>query len=106
MEGISMSTENRTTSAYLSKSLFIRGRQCHKSLWLQKYCPELKDEESESKEMLFAAGYAVGDLAKELFPGGIEVPYEGLIHNEQVERTRVLIATGTGTIYEATFLHD
>jgi Domain of unknown function(DUF2779) len=101
-----MSTDNRTASLFLSKSLFIRGRQCHKSLWLQKHCLELKDEMSESQEATFATGFAVGDLAKELFPGGVEVPYDGLSHDAQVERTRDLIAKGTETIYEATFLHD
>jgi hypothetical protein len=101
-----MSAENGPVSTYLSKSLYIRGRQCHKSLWLHKHSPELKDEVSESQDALFATGFTVGDLAQELFPGGVEVPYDGLSHDEQVELTRTLIADGTGTIYEATFLHD
>jgi Domain of unknown function(DUF2779) len=101
-----VNTENGPVSMYLSKSLFIRGRQCHKSLWLQKHKPDLKNEVSESQEALFATGFAVGDLAQKLFSGGVEVPYDGLSHDEQVELTRSLIADGTGTIYEATFLHD
>ena len=101
-----MTLENETVTSYLSKSLFIRGLQCHKSLWLQKNCPELKDEVSGEQEALFATGFKVGDLAKELFPRGVEVPYEGLTHNEQVERTREAIDKGADTIYEATFLHN
>ncbi|MDA8429376.1 MAG: DUF2779 domain-containing protein [Geobacteraceae bacterium] len=101
-----MNDNIRPVSSYLSKSLYIRGRQCHKSLWLHKHSPELKDEVSESQDALFATGFAVGDLAQELFPGGVEVPYDGLSHDEQVERTRTLMAERTATIYEATFLHD
>lgn len=42
-----MTVVNKKISTYLSKSLFIRGLQCHKSLYLHKYHPELKDEVSE-----------------------------------------------------------
>ena len=54
----------------LSKSQYIRGLQCHKSLWLYKNNPELRDTPDQAQESLFNAGYSVGELAKELFPGG------------------------------------
>lgn len=92
--------------AYLSKSLYIKGLQCHKALWLHKYQPELKDEVSESQQAVFDAGTDAGILAQNLFPGGIEVPYDGLTHEEQISMTQDLIAAGTTTIYEATFFHD
>jgi hypothetical protein len=91
---------------YLSKSLFIRGRQCHKSLWLQKHRPELKDEISDAQQAIFQSGTDVGILAQELFPGGIEISYEGLTHQQQIDQTRIEIEKGTETIYEATFLND
>lgn len=93
-------------TAYLSKSLFIRGRQCHKSLWLQKHRPELKDEISDAQQAIFQSGTDVGILAQELFPGGIEIPYDGLTHQQQIDQTISEIEKGTETIYEATFLHD
>ena len=93
-------------SAYLSKSLFVRGVRCHKSLYLQKYRPELKDEVSEETENSFTVGYQIGDLAQELFPGGVIVPYEGLSHEEQIEMTAALIVQGCQTIYEATFFYS
>lgn len=93
-------------TAYLSKSLFIRGRQCHKSLWLQKHRPELKDEISEAQQAVFQSGTDIGILAQQLFPGGIEIPYDGLTHQQQIEQTRAEIDKGTETIYEATFLID
>src|SRR4051794_23004487 len=91
---------------YLSKSLFIRGRQCHKSLWLHKNNSDLKDEVSDSQEALFQSGTDVGILAQELFRGGVEVTYEGMTHAEQVAKTLAEISSGTSTIYEATFLQD
>jgi hypothetical protein len=93
-------------TSFLSKSLFIRGRQCHKSLWLHKNRPELKDALSDAQKAIFQSGTDVGILAQQLFPGGIEIPYEGLSHHEQIEQTRVELENGTETIYEATFLHD
>ena len=57
----------------LSKSTFLRGIQCHKSLFLNKYSKDLKDKLSYSQEALFEQGTNVGLLARELFPGGVEV---------------------------------
>jgi hypothetical protein len=91
---------------YLSKSLFIRGLQCHKSLWLHRRRPELKDKVSESQQAVFDAGTDVGILAQRLYPGGAEVPYEGLSPAEQVAMTKDLIQKGSTTIYEAAFSHD
>ncbi|MGV8059208.1 MAG: DUF2779 domain-containing protein [Smithellaceae bacterium] len=90
-------------STYLSKSLFIRGLQCHKSLYLQKFRPELKDAITDEKEKLFSGGNEVGILAHDLFPGGSEVPYEGLSYQEQLELTQSIINQGYHTIYEAAF---
>jgi len=93
-------------SFYLSKSLFVRGVRCHKSLYLNKYRPELKDAVSADTEKKFEAGYQIGDLAQNLFSGGVIVPYEGLSHNEQIEMTASLISQGCKTIYEATFCYN
>ena len=98
--------ETKQNDAYLSKSLFVRGIRCHKSLYLQKYRPELKDEVSEETENKFEIGFEVGDLAQKLFPGGVIVPYEGLSHEDQIEMTSTLIAQGCKTIYEASFFYN
>jgi len=101
-----MKNDLQTKEVYLSKSLFIKGLQCHKLLYLQKNCPELKDEISDSQEAMFAGGSDVGILAWQLFPGGIEIPYEGLSHQEQLDMTQIKIKEGQKTIYEATFSHQ
>ena len=95
-----------TYQPYLSKSLFIRGLQCYKSLWLHRNRPELKDQISERQQTVFDAGTDVGILAQQLFPGGVEVPYDGLSPEEQVLMTQELIDSGISTIYEAAFRHE
>ncbi|MCG2741586.1 MAG: DUF2779 domain-containing protein [Syntrophaceae bacterium] len=98
--------ESSGGNIYLSKSLFIRGLQCHKSLYLQKYRPELKDEVSEETQRRFDIGNDAGSLAQQLFPGGVIVPYEGLSHSEQLSMTQTLIEQGIDTVYEAAFSHN
>ena len=61
---------DKKDSLYLSKSLFVRGVRCHKSLYFIKYKPELKDEVSADTEKNFQVGFEIGDLAHNLFPGG------------------------------------
>ncbi|MBA4418701.1 MAG: DUF2779 domain-containing protein, partial [Syntrophus sp. (in: bacteria)] len=90
----------------LSKSLFIRGLQCHKSLYLDRYHPELKGTVSEAQQRIFDTGSDVGLLAQGLFPGGVEIVYEGFTPTEQIAMTAAEIRKGTVTIYEAAFEHD
>jgi len=90
----------------LSKSQYIRGLQCHKSLWLYKNRPELRDAPDAQSESAFNTGYQVGDLAKELFPNGIEIEFDSSNFHGMIEKTKELIASGTEVIYEATFKED
>jgi len=90
----------------LSKSQYIRGLQCHKSLWLYKNRPELRDAPNSQTESSFNTGYDVGDLAKELFPNGVEIEFNSNNFNGMIEKTKELIANGTEVIYEATFKED
>jgi len=87
----------------LSKSQYIRGLQCHKSLWLYKNNPEVRETADQQTESLFNTGHTVGELAKELFPHGVEVAFDASNFNGMIEKTKELIANGTEVIYEATF---
>lgn len=98
-----MQTNRKKPNTYLSKSLFIKGLQCYKYLYLEKYHPELKDEISEAQQAIFDSGTDVGIYAQQLFSGGLEIPYEGLSHEEQLRKTAEAIESGTGVIYEAAF---
>ncbi len=98
--------KNTKISQFLSKSLFIKGVQCHKALYLQKFNPELKDPVPPSREALFQSGSEVGFIAHGLFPGGIEIPFEAGNYDMQVRLTRDAIANGAETVYEASFNYD
>jgi hypothetical protein len=93
-------------STYLSKSLFMKGLQCHKALYLHKFHPELKDEVSEAQEALFQSGHEVGAYARQLFPGGFEVFYEDLSMEEQLNLTGEKIKRGARILYEPAFSYD
>ena len=59
----------------LSKSQYIRGLQCHKALWLLKHRPELREKPDAATQTRFDLGHTVGDVACDLFPGGVEIEY-------------------------------
>jgi len=91
---------------FISKSQFMRGLQCRKSLWLYRNRPELRTQPDEAQQAIFATGTDVGLLVRKLFPGGTALDYEGSTFEEKIARTKDLIASGVNTIYEATFLYD
>ena len=91
----------------LSKSTFLRGLQCHKALYLNKYHPELRDEISEQQKQIFTSGHEVGKLAQQLFPGGIDAgPKEAYKYQKSVLYTQELIKKEETVIYEAAFQYD
>lgn len=57
----------------LSKSAFIRGVQCLKSLYLNKKRPFLRDRISDAQQAVFKRGTDVGVLARQLFPCGVDM---------------------------------
>ena len=60
----------------LSKSRYGRGLQCHKALWLYKHKRELITPASPQKELIFANGRHIDELAQTLFPGGTEIEHD------------------------------
>ena len=88
----------------LSKSTFLRGSQCKKSLYLHWHQPNLKDKISTMQQAIFSQGHDVGKLAQQLFPGGIDagifVPDN---YSKSIEMTSQLILNGVKVIYEAGF---
>jgi hypothetical protein len=90
----------------LSKSQFIRGLQCHKSLWFYKNRPELRTPPDDFQQAIFDMGTEVGLFARGLFPGGKEIRYENSTFQQKIQQTLQFIQDGSKTIYEATFLYD
>ncbi len=91
---------------YLSKSDFLSGIQCPKMLWLMRHEPDKIAESSTHTMQLFQKGFAVGDLACELFPGGKKIPYLDTPVADRVALTRQYMDEGVVDIYEATFEYE
>lgn len=73
----------------LSKSKYLTGLQCPKLLWLQINDPKKLPQVDLATQFIFDQGHLVGELAKKLFPGGIDVPNDGFMEN--IAATRKLL---------------
>jgi len=91
----------------LSKSRFGAGLQCHKRLFLECYSPELADPIDPGQQALFESGTAVGELARERFPGGRLIEEEYFRHDDALAATSEVIGDGSvPAVYEAAFTFD
>jgi hypothetical protein len=87
----------------LSKSRITAGLQCGKRLWLTVHRPGLQAYSADATRRL-AAGTDVGEVARELYPGGRLI--DGADLSAAVRDTEAaLAAPGDVTLYEATFRH-
>ena len=89
----------------LSKSRIISGCQCAKRLYLETYRPELL-EGSDQMERQFAMGNAVGEVARQLYPGGILI---GAVSDPAAaleETVSVMQARPDAVLFEPAFSHD
>src|ERR1039458_10434220 len=90
----------------ISKSKFVAGCQCLKRLYWQVHEPELAAEPDAATEAIMAQGQEVGLLARQLFPGGIEVGSDGGL-DQAIRTTRELVANpAVPAIFEGVFEHD
>ncbi|MFZ1008108.1 MAG: DUF2779 domain-containing protein [Candidatus Sulfotelmatobacter sp.] len=89
----------------ISKSKFVAGCQCVKRLYWQFHEPELAAEPDAADQAIMQQGHEVGMLARQLFPGGVEVRSDrGL--DEAILATRELVTNReVPAIYEGVFEH-
>ncbi len=91
----------------LSKSTFVRGCQCVKSLWLYKNHFKLRDQPTMQQERIFMQGTDVGLLARQLFGNGVDASPTDVFHyRESVSNTAKYIAQGHTVIFEAAFQYE
>ena len=91
----------------LSKSRFLAGLQCHLRLWYQCFERELIPEVPPSQQAIFDAGHEVGELATQLFPGGILIDEPYFLHKQAVQSTlQAMQDPDVKSIYEAAFVYD
>jgi len=58
---------------FISKTKFLEGMQCSKLLWTSYNAKNLFSPVEDSLQAIFDEGRAVGELAKKMFPDGIEI---------------------------------
>ena len=75
----------------LSKSRFQHGLQCLKRLYRESYHRGLADPVDAGLQAILDTGTAVGELARDRFPGGILVDESYLEDNQAVDRTGTLL---------------
>ncbi len=73
----------------LSKTKYITGLQCPRLIWIETNEPEKILETDPITQHIFDQGHLVGELAKKLFPGGIDVPHDDFMGN--IEETKELL---------------
>ena len=88
----------------LSKSKYVRGLQCPKMLWMDKYKPEMA-EQNPALEGIFATGNEVGDLARRYF-GEYDLVDFDLGIDSMLRQTQEFINNGSRNIAEASFYVD
>jgi vacuolar-type H+-ATPase catalytic subunit A/Vma1 len=89
---------------FLSKSKYLKGIQCPKLLWYQYNAKDKLPEVDKRTQSIFDQGHEVGELAKKLFPNGIEVEWE-LSYEEVIKRSQELLKEGK-PLFEAGFLFN
>ena len=93
-------------SMRISKSRFVAGCQCLKRLYFQVQQPELAAEPDAASEAIIEQGREVGLLARQMFPGGVEVRSEGGL-DQAIRATREIIGNrDVPAIFEGTFEHN
>jgi hypothetical protein len=63
----------KTYTPFLSKSKYLSGLQCHKLLWYYYNAKDQIPAFDAQTQAIFDQGHLVGELAKKLFPNGIEI---------------------------------
>jgi len=94
---------------HISKSKYLNGLQCPKLLWTQLNERELIPDPGPAQQHIFDSGHVIGELAKQLFPGGIEVPMNFKDLSATDSDTADLMNRPSADrvpIYEASFLID
>ncbi len=87
---------------YISKSKFLWGSQCRKLLWYAYNAKDQIPEPDAATQAIFDEGHKVGELAKSLYTGGIEVRTEATEFEEVLQKS-LEAAKARKPLFEAGF---
>ena len=89
---------------FISKSKYLAGLQCDKLLWTHYNAKDRIPSPDAGLQAIFDQGHEVGELAKSLYPGGIEVA-PGTFAIPEVLRASQEAAHRRKPLFEAGFAH-
>jgi hypothetical protein len=101
-EGSRKSANHNGSESFISKSKFLCGLQCHKLLWHAYNAKDLIPEPDAATQAIFEQGHEVGALAKQVFPGGVEVG-DGVLDLEETVRLTQKALKLRKPLFEAAF---
>lgn len=88
---------------YLTKYQYLSFLQCPQSSWLSRNRPANGiPQEGEQQKALASE---VKDLARQIFPGGVEITIDTGDSLKKCEQTQELIREGQSVIYDASFIY-
>ncbi len=73
----------------LTKSKYLTGLQCPRLIWIQIHEPEKIPATDAVTQHIFDQGHLVGELAKKLFPNGIDLSNDTFMGN--IAKTKLLL---------------
>lgn len=94
-----MPSEN---APFLSKSKYLSGLQCQKLLWYQYNAKDQIPPISVATQAIFDQGHIVGELAKKLYPEGIDVAPGINDYEKNIEETQKVFSLRK-PLFEAAF---
>ena len=104
---VSILTSQRHTYTHISRSLFLKGVQCHKALFLAFHEPHLRKEPSLSRTILRRSTLSVFEEVRRTFPGLVLCPGDGDDNPEtRAHWTFLTMNNGVTAIEGAVFVND
>lgn len=96
---------SQTKPLLISKTVFLEFLQCSKNSWLKLHRPDLHShyQLSEFEKHLLEQGNEVDSIARNLFPGGIEIVGSG---EEACQETTRHMTSKVPALFQSTFIVD
>src|SRR5271154_309639 len=95
----------RERTPFISKSRFLDGLQCSKLLWYRYNAKDQIPAPDDAQQAIFDQGHEVGELAKSLFPDGLEIGKDITDLEETIRLTQDAVKLRK-PLFEAAFTAD
>lgn len=90
----------------LSKTLYCKGKNCIKALWLHFHKPDVQDPIDSYRRRLFEYGHSVGKRATESFRGGVLIDIPREQGDEALAKTQKILSENPSAIFEGAFIYE